>query len=222
MSVVTVDRWINNAQNINNSLQLIVSLDEDDNVDSYINTYSHAWMLDPYGRNPKGIIVNKNRSCVDAINNAAKDATGDIFIVVSDDTACFPGWDTALLKEVEGKSDWILKTQDGIQPWIITAPIMDRAYYNRFGYIYHPDFEHMFCDTYMTAVADITGRKITSNLEFKHLNNTINDDLRNRTNGTWKQGEETFIRLMKEFTPDERNRIKDQSMKNWLRNHGVR
>jgi hypothetical protein len=80
----------------------------------------------------------------------------------------------------------------------------------------------MFCDTYMTAVADITGRKITSNLEFKHLNDTIKDDLRNKTNGTWKQGEETFIRLMKQFTPDERNRITDQSMNNWLRNHGVR
>ena len=59
------------------------------------------------------LIINKNRSCVEAINKAAEIARGDILIVVSDDTDCFPGWDTALLKEVEGKEDWILKTQDG-------------------------------------------------------------------------------------------------------------
>jgi hypothetical protein len=211
-SVATVDKWIDLSSNYAN-IQLIVSLDEDDpKLDEYKQAYDSL-----------AYIINRNRSCVDAINNAAKKANGDILIVVSDDTDCFVDWDLYILKVSEGMgNDWILKTQDGIQPWIITAPIMDRAYYNRFGYIYHPDFEHMFCDTYMTAVADITGRKITSNLEFKHLNNTINDDLRNRTNGTWKQGEETFIRLMKQFTPEERNRITDQPMKNWLRNHGVR
>jgi glycosyltransferase involved in cell wall biosynthesis len=211
-SVETVDKWIDLSSNYAN-IQLIVSLDEDDpKLDEYKQAYDSL-----------AYIINRNRSCVDAINNAAKKANGDILIVVSDDTDCFVDWDLYILKVSEGMgNDWILKTQDGIQPWIITAPIMDRAYYNRFGYIYHPDFEHMFCDTYMTAVADITGRKITSNLEFKHLNNTINDDLRNRTNGTWAQGEATFIRLMREFTPEERNRITDRSMKNWLRNHGVR
>jgi len=211
-SVDTVDKWLNSAS-FDTNLELIVSLDEDDTT---IPQYKQSYYSDAT------FLINKNRSCVDAINNAAKKATGDILIVVSDDTDCPHEWDLALLKEVEGKTDWILKTKDGIQNWIITAPIMDRAYYNRTGYIYHPDFEHMFCDTYMSAVADITGRKITSNLEFKHLNDTIKDDLRNKTNGTWKQGEETFIRLMKQFTVEERNRITDQPMKNWLRNHGVR
>jgi len=209
-SIETVDRWIDNTEWAHD-FQLIVSLDEDDPaLDHYKQIY------DSYS-----YIINKNRSCVDAINNAAKVAKGDILIVVSDDTDCFKDWDVPLLQEVKGKTDWILKTQDGIQPWIITAPIMDRAYYNRTGYIYHPDFEHMFCDTYMTAVADITGRKITSNLEFKHLNNTINDDLRNRTNGTWAQGEATFIRLMKEFTPEQLRLIKDPGMRSWLKRHKV-
>lgn len=149
-------------------------------------------------------------------------------MVVSDDTDCFPNWDTALLKEVEGKTDWILKTPDGIQPWIITMPVMDRAYYNRTGYIYHPDFQHLFCDTYLTCVADITGRKITSNLMFKHNHYSVSggqekpDELHKRNDATWRQGEETFIRLMKEFTPEERSRIQDPGMKNWLRNKGVR
>jgi hypothetical protein len=191
----------------------ILSLDEDDNskYEAYFDT------------TPIKIIRNKNRSCVDAINNAAKIAKYDIFMVISDDTYCsYSGWDAMITDEVKDKTDWILKTQDGIQPWIITMPVMDRTYYNRFGYIYHPGYEHQFCDTYMSCVADITGRRITSNLKFTHLNDTIKDDLRKRTDATWKQGEELFIKLMKEFSPEERSRIQDQGMKNWLRNKGVR
>jgi hypothetical protein len=168
------------------------------------------------------LIQNSNRSAVDAINNAAKVATGDILMVVSDDTEPCPAWYEYIYHEANGRKDWILKTQDGIQPYIITMPIMDRAYYNRTGYIYYPTFDHMFCDTYLTCVADITGRKITSNLLFPHRNDSIKDDLRKRTDSTWKQGEDLFIKLMKEFSPEERARITDSSMKNWLRNKGVR
>ena len=210
-SVDTVDKWLNSAS-FDTDLELIVSLDEDDTT---IPQYKQSYYSDAT------FLINKNRSCVDAINNAAKKATGDILIVVSDDTDCPPEWDLALRKEVEGKSDWILKTKDGIQNWIITAPIMDRAYYNRTGYIYHPDFEHQFCDTYMTCLADITGRKLTSTLKFMHLNDTIKDDLRKKTDATWKQGQDTFVRLMKQFTPEERARIKDPSMRGFLRKFGL-
>jgi len=210
LALANWEMWFGNRAN--SETDWILSLDEDDSSD--YNAY--------FDTTPVRLIRNKNRSAVDAINNAAKLAKFDIMMVVSDDTyVSMANWDMCIELEVEGKTDWILKTQDGIQPWIITAPIMDRAYYNRFGYIYHPDFEHMFCDTYMTAVADITGRKITSNLEFKHLNNTINDDLRNRTNGTWAQGEATFIRLMKEFTPEQLRLIKDPGMRSWLKRHKV-
>lgn len=194
--------------------QVIVSVDMDDPcLNAYINLHgSH-------------VIVNHNKSAVEAINNAAKISNGDILIVVSDDTECPEDWNILIEEEMRDKVDWILKTQDGIQDYIITMPVMDRAYYNRTGYIYHPDFHHLFCDTYMTCVADITGRKLTSNLMFKHnhysINGTQPDELHKRNDATWKQGQDTFIKLMKEFTPEERNRIQDKGMKNWLRNHGL-
>jgi aspartyl-tRNA synthetase len=142
--------------------ELIVSCDLDDpELEEYKKWYDG------------NILVSENKSSVEAINNAAKIAKGDILIVVSDDTSCCDLWDTALLKIVEGKTDWILKTQDGIQPWIITMPIMDRAYYNRFGYIYNPAYKHLFADTELTCVSDITGRKITSNLLFPHNHYSI-------------------------------------------------
>jgi hypothetical protein len=212
----TYRKWSDSAQ-YPDGVKWLCSLDWDDDISAYMDAYTVN------GFPVMSPIINKNRSCVDAINNAAKHwrCDGDILLVVSDDTDCFSGWDTALLKAVEGKTDWILKTDDGIQPYIITMPCMDRAYYNRTGYIYHPDFEHMFCDTYMTCVADITGRKITSNLMFKHLNDTIKDDLRKRTDGTWQQGQDTFIRLMKQFSRADIQKIQDRQMIRFLRNNGV-
>lgn len=199
----------------------LCSLDLDDDIGAYMDAYTH------HGFTIMSPIISKNSSSIEAINNAANHwrCDGDIIMVVSDDTEPVQDWDVKLLAEVEGKNDWILKTQDGIQSYIITMPIMDRAYYNRTGYIYHPDFQHLFCDTYLTCVADIKGRKITSNLLFKHnhysVNGTPPDELHKRNDATWKQGQETFIKLMKQFTPEERSRIQDKGMKNWLRNHGV-
>lgn len=220
-SLDTLIKWSSTCRwnTINN---FIISLDCDDPL---LNEYKKKYNGGVIGGCLLSIIINNNRSAVEAINNAAKVAQGDILMVVSDDTDCFTGWDKSLLKEVEGKTDWILKTQDGIQDYIITYPIMDRAYYNRTGYIYHPEFQHLFCDTYLTCVADITGRKLTSNLMFKHnhysVNGTAPDELHKRNDATWKQGQETFIRLMNQFSLEERRRIKDQGMKNWLRNKGV-
>jgi glycosyltransferase involved in cell wall biosynthesis len=201
--------------------ELIVSIDEDDNTEDYINLYSRNWLLDPNGPVKKRIIINKNRSAVDAINNAAKVATGDVLIVVSDDTEGFNHWDELLLEAVEFKSDFILKTQDGIQPWIITMPIMDRAYYNRFGYIYHPDYLHMFCDTELTCVADITGRKLTSNLLFPHKHYSVTkeqpDAINKKADATWAQGEKLFLeRYKRNFDLPPGQPIQDKGMINWL------
>lgn len=163
-----------------------------------------------------------NRSVVDAINRAAQASAGDILIVVSDDTICPLDWDLALYNVIQDKTDWILKTQDGIQPWIITMPIMDRVYYNRFGYIYYHEYKHMFCDTDLTCVADITGRKITSNLLFKHNHYSVGgmakDEVSARADATWAQGEKLFLeRYKRNFDLPPGNPIQDNGMINWLK-----
>lgn len=206
----TIKKWIDNA-NEKNNIELIISLDWDDKtLSKYRELYQSLDFLPNW-------LIEGNSSCVQAINKAARMASGDIFIVVSDDTDCFPGWDTAILKEVEGKEDWILKTQDGIQNWIITMPVMDRIYYNRTGNIYDHDFEHMFCDTWLTVKADISGRKIKSNCLFPHLNDTIKDDLRVRSDATWGRGENVFIEKIKKTSGEDLKKIEDPGMTNWIR-----
>lgn len=207
-SKATLYDWTRMAKG--RAFELIVSIDSDD---PQLEDYK-SWYTDK-------VIVNKNRSAVDAINNAAKGAKGDIFIVVSDDTEPIEDWDLKILKEVGDKKYWILKTQDGIQPWIITFPILDSAYYHRFGYIYHPDYLHMFCDTELTCVADITGRKITSNLIFKHNHYSVTkeqpDEINRKADATWAQGEKLFLeRYKRNFDLPPVNPIKDNGMIRYL------
>lgn len=213
-SVATIDKWISMADN---PIEIWASLDEDD-----LKLYE-------YQKHYHEPIIGHNKTAVEAINRAAgyshHQSTSDIFVVVSDDTDCFPSWDTALLKAVEGKEDYLLKTKDGIQDYIVTMTVMDREYYRRDEYIYHPDFKHQFADTYLTCVADIRGRLIKSDLEFKHNHYSVlketPDALHKRNDDTWKEGQKTFVKLMKEFTPEERARIKDKSMWGFLRKFGL-
>lgn len=198
------------------SVEIIISVDNDDPDIHHYYGYS-----DNHRNNNPFIIRNDNRSAVDAINKAAQVATGDIFIVVSDDTDCPENWAVNLLKEVEGKEDWILKCQDGIQPWIITMPVMDRKYYNRFGYIYYPEYLHMFCDTELSCVADLTGRRLTSKLIFPHLHYSTGaykeDLISKRADKTWEQGKALFLsRFVNRFgISDSPAAITDENTVRW-------
>lgn len=211
----TLNRWAHKAKG---EYEHILSLDSDDPT---LGQYQQAFMLAPYSKT----ITNNNRSAVDAINNAVQHCTSDIFVVVSDDFDCPDGWDSQILSAVIGKKDWILKTPDGIQDWIITLPIMDRAYYNRFGYIYYPEFKHMFCDTFMTCVADLIGRKLEANIQFNHNHYSIGkserDSVSIAADKTWDEGERIFLGLARKnylLTAEQtKGQIKNQGYLNWIK-----
>lgn len=165
-SANTIAKWKYNAVL---RFELIVSVDADDD---YVD-YSQFHHLPVYGQHLPGqdrLLIRQNKSSVEAINAAAQFTTGDILIVVSDDTDCPPRWDETILKAVEGKTDFLLRVSDGHQKRICTLPIMDRTYYNRFGYIYYPEYSHNWCDTELTEVAYKLGRIIVRNdIVFRHL-----------------------------------------------------
>lgn len=148
---------------------------------------------------PKSVngLMLPNKSAIEAINNAVKFVSGDLIIVVSDDFSEPPkGWDRMLLNQLEGCSDFIVKTQDGIQKTLITLPIMDREYYNRFGYIYYPEYQHLFADTEMTVVGHMLGKVINSNILIPHYHYstgmTQKDAINEKNDATNAQGEALF------------------------------
>ncbi len=176
-ALATREKWLLRADN---SLEYIFSFDtDDDTIPGYIQGL----------RAP-------NMTAIEAINYGASTATGDLLIVVSDDFDCPEHWDTLLLNELEGKTDFLLKTDDAYQPTLVTLPIMDRTYYNRFGYIYHPGYKHMFCDQEMTAVAIMTGKYLKSPLVFPHnhytTGKTPKDEINTKNDTTWEQGEKLY------------------------------
>jgi hypothetical protein len=218
-SLETFRKWDCNSPY---NFQYILSLDIDDPLlNVYMDIYPDFFSL-THTENNCRILVNKNRSAIDAINKAAEYSWADKLIVVSDDSEPCQSWPDYIHMAVSGKRDWILKVQDGIQPWLITQPIMDRTYYDRFGYIYHPDYQHMFCDTELTCVADITGRKITSNILFPHKHYSVTkekpDAIARKNDSTWNQGEKLFLdRYERNFDLPPGGKIQDNGMINWLK-----
>lgn len=187
MAYKTFLEWMANCHNPND-VEYIISIDIDDpKRNSYYSEFegSHA-----------KVWINQNTSAIMAINVAASLCGGDLMVIVSDDFSCLYGWDTVLKNSLSGKSDFIVKTDDGIQPTLITLPIMDRFYYERFGYVYHPEYKHMWSDTEMTAIGHMTGKVITLPILFKHNHYIVGgmkkDALNVRNDSTWQQGEKLF------------------------------
>lgn len=191
---VTFRKWAERAADWGN-FEYILTVD----IDQYDIYYSFFYKV----MHKVKLMSRDNKSAIEAINVCtANVATGDIFIVVSDDFDCPEHWDILLLQALEGKSDFIVKTQDGLQKTLITLPIMDRKYYNRFGYIYHPDYIHMHCDEEMTIVGHMLGKVITLDLLFPHNHYSTGkmamDAINVKNNATWAHGQATIDRRAKD------------------------
>lgn len=191
-SLATCLKWLANAGT--DMIELIISIDIDD---PYIDAYRENFnKLDSMAYDVV-LFTASNKSAIEAINRAARESVGDIMIVVSDDTDCPENWAVDLLKLMSGKVDWILKVDDGIQPWVITMPVMDRRYFNRLGYIYHEAYQHQFCDTELTCVADLTGRKVVTTMKFPHNHHSVTksepDEVSKKADATFEMGRQVFI-----------------------------
>ena len=190
----TIQTWIKNAGT--DDFEIILSLDNDDTtLGQYQELYNNL-------AHPFTLQVADNKSAIEAINRAARIAQGRIFIVVSDDTGVPPAWAVKLLAYTKGKTDFVMKVRDGIQPQLITMAILDRVYYQRFGYIYNPEYKHAWADREFTEVARKLKRVIEKNIMFRHnhysiTKHKIRDEQYARTDATFNEGRVIFNRRKK-------------------------
>jgi hypothetical protein len=142
------------------AVEHILSIDTDDDVAGYRRVaIAHGVEL----------VANPNRSVVDAANAAARVATGDVLIVVSDDFGCPEAWDRALAGVLGDRRDVAVLVHDGVEGRIMTLPILGRVLYERLGYVYHPGYVSMFCDDDLTHTAAAMGRLVDARqLVFPH------------------------------------------------------
>jgi hypothetical protein len=106
-------------------------------------------------------------------NKAAEASTGKVLICMADDFNPPHFWDTSLLAlKPDGWIDgeYVVKTEDGYVHDIFVLSILTRARYNRYGYVFYPQYESMFCDTEFGTVAVRDGVVLNgSHLLFEHM-----------------------------------------------------
>ncbi|HEX6171326.1 MAG TPA: glycosyltransferase [Chitinophagaceae bacterium] len=173
--------------------ELIVSID---NTDPERHKYEQFYPK-------KNIIVNDNKSVVEATNRAAKEAKGDILIYLSDDFDCPENWGPLVLKEFEGvEGPCLLKVDDCLQPFhvpVLTIPIMNRALYERLNYFWHPEYKSMFVDEDLYQVCKKNNwLKLAPHLKFSHNHVSVgkaqDDETYRRSAANWDQGKALFAR----------------------------
>lgn len=183
----TYRNWIDKSSG-EIEIEYLLSLDSDDNYDLYKENFG----IDFHS------IIAKNSNLVEASNSVADSCTGDLIVLISDDFDCPENWDLFLCDIYLHNKDFVLKTFDGIQDWIVTLPIMDRIYYEKQGYIYYSEYQHMFCDTDMTHKAHLEGKLIVRNdLVFTHNHYSVGksekDCVNTKADLTWNQGEKVYL-----------------------------
>lgn len=183
-----VDYWLSQSSG-EHFIEHILSLDSDD---PQLNSYQESF---------KSLIVNDNDCVVKATNHAAKIATGEILIYLSDDFKCPRHWDKLIIQKIGNRTEpTLLKVDDCLQPFtadVLTIPIMNRALYERLGYFFHPGYKSMYVDQDLFWVCTNNGWMINAaNLKFPHEHYVKGacqiDETYKRSAAFWDQGKALY------------------------------
>lgn len=166
----------------------------------YILCVDERWGFQPIvgewwheGRATKNHLVwNTGRRCyVDAVNIAAKRATGDILIVIADDQYACEGWDAKLAINLSQypnpqTAKFVVEvstgTPDEHNRGIIVLPIFSRGWYEHLvGNVFEPAYESMYADNDFCEHARQDGVII----DCRHLPKFLHDHPLGNTSKPW-------------------------------------
>ena len=152
-------QYQNMCEDLDNTYFLI-TLDNDDesmnpsDVEEIFNTFKNIKVV--YGTsNSKIHAVNRD---IELVND------WDIVLLASDDmTPKVKGYDNIIrnkMKELYSDTDGILWFNDGhMGNKLNTLCILGKKYYDRFGYIYHPEYKSVWSDNEFMLVGNILGKQ---------------------------------------------------------------
>lgn len=153
--------------------------------------------------------VNAGRRCaVDAWNESAKPATGKLIITVSDDWFPPEHWDTRLLEcipNLDGEYVLDVDNQDNSFP-LLPFSLLTRAYYERLGNLFYPEYIGNMADNDFSAVARRDGVVLDArHLKFEHRDPSRGatwDEIYERQQKGREVGLKVFERREKEGFPN--------------------
>jgi hypothetical protein len=145
------------------NFRILVTCDEDD-----ITMQNPAMIEFMNGHENLSFIFGKSESKIHAVNRDMNLADEwfwpwDVLVVMSDDMHFVQfGWDNVIrqrMKDNFPEGDCFLHFDDGyVKDALATMAIMDRRYYERDNYIYHPAYRSFSCDAEQMFVAVARGR----------------------------------------------------------------
>ncbi len=161
-------------------------------------------------------IQGTSKSKIDAFNRGMEECGDDwdILIAMSDDMRFqVKGFDDIIRAGMDGHFpdlDGMLHYNDGHQrDNVITMSIMGRKYYERTGYIYHPDYKSLWCDVEATDVAKMLGKYVylgDEQILFDHLHpawgKAENDQQYKNSESHWEEDKKTYLRRRYELNFD--------------------
>ena len=163
----TLNSIINNSSS--DKYLVLVSIDLDDlSMQSYLEDKDLA-----LGFPHLNVVVvgGTSKNKIDAINRDIDRVekrwrmSWDILVNISDDMLITsPSFDSVVRSYFTETTDLFLHLPDGYQNEnVATMSIMGKEYYDRFGYIYHPSYESVWCDCEAMDVAKILNKYAYSN-----------------------------------------------------------
>jgi len=138
------------------NVYFLITMDEDDHE---MNNDDVREILNSY-ENLKYFYGN-SKTKIEAVNNDLdKIEDWDIVLLASDDMIpVVKNYDEVIIekmKEFYPDTDGVLWFNDGYQgKKLNTLSILGKKYYDRFGYIYNPEYKSVWCDNEFMSVADI-------------------------------------------------------------------
>lgn len=139
--------------------QIIVTCDNDDedmkqpHIKEVLSNYSNV-----------KVFFGDNKSKIEAINANLTDIDFDVVLLASDDMIPVKkGFDTIIkesMKKHYPDTDGVLWFNDGYKgKKLNTLSILGKKYYERFNYIYYPEYISVWCDNEFMSVANILGKQ---------------------------------------------------------------
>jgi hypothetical protein len=159
--ISVLDRYVNFCSGMQD-VQFLISLDHDDPTMNNENMISLLTRMRNQLDNRVHFAYGSSKCKIEACNaniEILRKLNPDIILLASDDMIpVVSGYDDIICKDM-GKhfpdTDGVLHYDDGFsgKDKLITLSILGRKYFERFGYMYHPDYKSVYSDDEFTQVA---------------------------------------------------------------------
>jgi GT2 family glycosyltransferase len=154
----TLEQWRGGLSGLHDVLFLVVA----DADDPTMNTPAMRAKLESMG----SVVfhVGRHRTKVEACNAEVGKHPFDILLLAADDMLpVAPGYDAIVARDMRERFpglDGAIHYFDGCcqDPKLLTISVMGRSLYERFGYVYHPEYLSLFCDNEFTDAVRAWGK----------------------------------------------------------------